>query len=150
MLPVAGIENPRFGERARARAVHARRAVRRSLALSTLVLAAAVGAVQAASLCVIHGVAPAPGLVAAVVVVLGSLACLWVGTFAFVRLVTGRGGWITAALTTLAFYGLAMPFGTDDTLATIAGLVPAALVGARWLTRMPWPPRTPRPSLPSA
>jgi hypothetical protein len=150
VLPVAGIDNARWTDRLRARARHARREVRGSLALSTLVVASAVGVAQSVSLFAIHGVLPSPVMLAVVAIVLASLACLWVGTFAFVRLVTGRGGCIAGIATTLAFYGLAMPLGTDDTVITIAGLLPAALACVPLLVRMPWPTETPRPSLPCA
>jgi len=147
VLPVAGIENARFGERTRARAVNARRAVRGSLCLSTLVVAVAVGIVQAESLFVIHSLVPGAAVAAAVVIVLAALACLWVGTFAFVRLVTRRGGWCAATVTTLAFYGLALPLGTDDTVATMIGLLPAALIAAPAIIRFPWPAEPARPTL---
>jgi hypothetical protein len=148
VLPVAGIKNARFGERARARVASVRRAIRASLGLSTLALALWVGAIQAGSLFAVHGVLPAPPLVAAIVIVLASLACLWVGTFAFVRMLTRRRGMASACLTTLAFYGRAMPLGTDEAVATLVGLVPAALIGARALVRLPWPPEARRPNLP--
>lgn len=147
MLPVADIANPRFGQRAgaRARAVH--RVMRGSLGLSTLAIAIGVGTVQAASLFAAHRTLPPPAGVIAVIIILAALACLWVGTFAFVRLAFRRCGVIAAIATTVAFYGLALPLGTDDALATLCGLVPAALIAAPALVRLPWPADPPRPVL---
>jgi hypothetical protein len=150
MLPVAELENTRWTERTRARAAAARRSVGGSLCLATLVLAGVVGIAQALTLFVIHDVAPPPPMVAAAMVILASLACLWIGAFAFVRLVTRRTGTVAALLTTLGFYGLAMPFGTSDPLLTLAGLLPGALLAAPRLARLPWPPEPVRPSLPRA
>ena len=150
MIPVASIENARLGERARARAIGARRTMRGSLAPLTLVLACVVGVIQTVSLFAIHRVLPPPPLVAAVIIVLASLGCLWVGTFAFARLVTGRGGLLSAVVTTILFYALALPLGTDDIVLTVIGLVPAALLAAPVLVRLPWPPDPERPSLPCA
>jgi hypothetical protein len=147
VLPVADIANSRLGQRARARATAARRTMRASLALSTVVIAIAVGAAQAASLFAVHAVLPAPALVVAVIVILAALACLWVGTFAFVRLATRRRGAIAAIATTVAFYGLALPLGTDHAALTVLGLVPAALIAAPFLVRLPWPPEPQRPML---
>jgi hypothetical protein len=150
VLPVAELENTRWTERTRARAAAARRTLGGSLCLGTLALAAIVGAAQALSLFLIHGVLPPPPMIAAAVVILASLACLWVGSFAFVRLVTRRTGAAAAVLTTLGFYGLAMPFGTSDPVLTLAGLLPGALVAAPALLRLPWPAEVARPTLPRA
>ena len=119
VIPAAGIENARFGERARARAVNARRTLRGSLCLSTLAVATTVGVVQAVSLFGIHRVVPAPALIAAVVVVLASLACLWVGTFAFVRLVT-RGRGLVSAGTSGRSTG-SRTLGTDTVVSPCSG-----------------------------
>ena len=150
MLPVAELENTRWTERTRARAAGVRRTVGGSLCLGTLALAAVVGVAQALSLFLIHRVLPPPPMIAAAIVILASLACLWVGSFAFVRLVTRRSGTVAAVLTTLAFYGFAMPFGTSDPVLTLAGLLPGALLAAPVLARLPWPPEIQRPRLPSA
>ena len=147
MLPVADIAHPRFGQRARARARAAGRTVRSSLGLSTLVLAVCVGVVQAASLFAAHAILPPVQGVIAVIIILAALACLWIGTFAFVRLATRRIGVIAAIATTLAFYGLALPLGTDDMLRTLLGLVPAAAIAAPALVRLPWPVEAARPVL---
>jgi hypothetical protein len=147
VLPVADIANPRFGQRAGARARAARRVVRGSLGLSTLAIATGVGTVQAASLFAAHWTLPPTAGVLAVIIILASLACLWIGTFAFVRLAFRRSGVIAAIATTVAFYGLALPLGTDDVLPTLCGLLPAALLAAPALVRMPWPADLPRPVL---
>jgi hypothetical protein len=148
VLPVAELENARWTDRTRARAAAARRTLGGSLCLATLALAAAVGLAQAATLFAIHDILPSPPRIAAAAVILASLACLWVGTFAFVRLVTRRTGAVAATLTTLAFYGLALPFGTSDPLLTLLGLLPGALIAAPCLVRLPWPPAIARPRLP--
>ena len=140
MVPTAGIQNATRRERARAWLGAARRRLRRSLALSMLVLALAVGAAQAAALLGVHDVSPPVPMVAAVIVVLAALACLWVGTFGFVALVTRRPGTITALATTLVFYGLTLPIASGNTLLSLLGLLPPALAAAPLLARLPWPP----------
>ncbi len=147
MLPVADIANPRFGQRAGARARAVRRVMRGSLGLSTLAIALCVGTVQAAALFAAHGTLPPTAGVIAVIIILAALACLWVGTFAFVRLAFRRSGVIAAIATTGAFYGLALPLGTDDAVRTLFGLVPAALTAAPVLVRLPWPAEPTRPVL---
>ena len=148
MLPVAGIRNASPAARLRARLAAVRRHFAASLGLSIACVALLVGAAQTGTLMVVHDLQPPAGLVAAVIVVLAGLACLWIGSFGFVRLVTRRTGIVSAIATTLAFYGFALPFGTNHTLLSVFALLPPALLATPLLRRVPWPRDIERPRLP--